>query len=266
MDNKNTGCLKKDILQTMKHLSKITIVGSILVSLNAPSMLFAGISLVTPVSSTMQARVSWYAVNGHGCGLGGPGNTGITSNLDGTSQSKVYFRSVSSPTSETHTIGCTGAIGSNYSGMPINDSANLTVTGTAPTTAPFLSITTTSGTVTTPWTLNWSGGNNSPTYYEMQITGAFFMSWSSQGPGVTSNGPHTIAEFGLGAGIYNFVVRACNSAGCGPASNMVSFTASAPAPTVNINFSMKLDEVKRKLHQMFSRNETTIHPLASSLR
>lgn len=249
----------------MNYASKI-LIGSILVSLFTPGILFAGTSLTTPVSTTMRARVSWYAVNGHNCSLGGPGNTGITSNLDNTNQSKIYTRPLSAPTFEPHTITCTGAVGSTYPNIVLSDRADLTVTGTAPTTAPFLSITVPSGTITTPWTLNWSGGNNSPTYYEMQITGAFFMPWTTQGFGVMSNGPHTIAEYGLGAGTYNFVVRACNSVGCGPASNMVSFTASAPAPTVNINFSMKLDEVKRKLHQMFSRNETTIHPLASSLR
>lgn len=256
----------------MKHLSKITIVGSILVSLSTPSLLFAGISLTTPVNPAMQARVSWYAVNGHSCGLGGPGNTGITPNLDATSQSKVYYRPTSAPIGpEAHTIWCTGALGSNQSNIYMPGIATLTVTGTAPTTAPSLWIngspSGTSGTLTTPWTLNWSGGNNGPTYYEMQITGPFAgMPWASQGAGVMSNGPNTIGGFGLGAGTYNFWVRACNSAGCGPASNMVSFTATAPAPTVNINFSMRLDSVKRKLHQVFSRNEIKGRPLASSLR
>ena len=250
----------------MKHLSKITIVGSILVSLSTPSLLFAGISLTTSVNPSMRAKVSWYAVNAHGCSLSGADNTGISSNLDGTSQSKVYYRPLTAPLSESHSISCTGAIGSNFSGLFIADSASLTVTGTAPTTAPFLSISTPSGTLTTPWTLNWSGGNNSPTYYEMQIGGAFSMPWTSQGAGVMSNGPNTIGGFGLGAGTYNFWVRACNSAGCGPASNMVSFTATAPAPTVNINFSMRLDSVKRKLHQVFSNNETRNRLLANSVR
>lgn len=249
----------------MNYVSKITI-GGIFISLCTPTLLFAGTSLVTPVNPAMRAKVSWYAVNGHDCSLSGIDNTGITSNLDGTNQSKVYYRPTSGPLSpETHRIQCTGAIGSTQSGLIMANSSSLEVTGgvTIPDTT-IDSFSRSSGLATDSLSMSWSG-TNSPTRYEFTVDSN---SWIDLGM-LTSTAPAPAQDYigGTTSGTtYTFKFRACNAAGCDPTPATRTYTVTAAPPTVNINFSMKVDELKKKFHQMFSRNEIKSPSLASSLR
>ncbi len=117
----------------------------------------------------------------------------------------------------------TGLHSSNPSGSPFT-----LVAGSVVPSTPTLSISRTSGLTTNNFTLNWTTSTNNPTDYRMIITGAF-NSGDVLSQQTRTSFTGNFAQFGLGAGTYNVVIKACNATGCSPHSNTVTYVASVPA-------------------------------------
>lgn len=219
-----------------------------------------GVSAI-PLSTTQQAQVNWFWVNATGCSVANnytsPSPVGVGGSLGQANAGSIILSTLTPTAGAWYQISCTSDPASTSAGAVISAIDYLTVTQAAPTLAPTLSISPSSGTTRIPFNLNWTASNNNPTDYRLslvsQVQGAAPGNPFSLGNVLTWTITSAFDMWGTDTpDVHSFTIKACNASGCSPASNTVTFTASAPTtPTVKVNLGF-LDKAKSSLYNIFT--------------
>lgn len=244
----------------MRNKIKFVIFGSIFSLLLLP-VVTSAISLTT----TQKAQVNWFWVNATGCSVASDYSKKVLTpapscSLIATDARGMIQSDLSVPGTYTYSIS-----GTSEAGLALYAADSLIITQAPPTTAPTLTVSPTSGLSNAAFALSWTAGNNTPTFYNLNLYSDKNKTTSNP-TGADSKNPSGVGNvtsfvvtssddlWGVtnSADIYGFAVQACNTGGCGPWSTQKTYTATAASnPTVNVNLGF-LDKVKSSIKDTFS--------------
>ena len=250
----------------MRNKIKFVIFGGIFSLLLLPMVTSAGVSLTVD----KQASANWFYVDVASCVVTTtfpvpPGKlTPLPSCSYGATDLQKMIQDDLHVTPNVYWFTITAK--DNFLGNAVSASDYLEVLALKPTTAPTLTVNPSSGLSNASFTLSWTAGNNTPTFYNLNLYSDKNKTTSNP-TGADSKNPSGVGNvtsfvvtssddlWGVtnSADIYGFAVQACNTGGCGPWSTQKTYTAATAAsnPTVNVNLGF-LDKVKSSIKNTFS--------------